>query len=202
MSDDKETTRWDMDSALRHIYINEVIFVALIFVCFLGELLAEVTERVAFFYWILVTPFFCFCSFLSEKTKAISTGVNNEHLIRYELYFWGSAFAAVILVFFMWHADMMQPGSAAMTIHIILAHTMFLTGIVLGIHYYLIGTILFLTAAMSILLGGTFGLDLVLSIPLIWLGFHLEDTLIFPTLKRKNDFIKEIDNDRRSPENS
>ncbi len=198
MSEDIKSTKWDMDKALRYIYINEVIFVALVFVVFLGELLAEVTERIAFFYWFLVTPFFFYCSYLSEKAKAISTGIENQKTIRYELYYWGSAFAAVILVFLMWHADMIRPGAAAMSIHIILAHTMFLSGIVLGLHYYLIGAILFLTAALNILLSGTFGLDLVLSIPLIWLGFYLEDTVIFPTLKRKNDFLREIENDRRN----
>ncbi len=156
MSEEIKSTKWDMDKALRYIYINEVIFVALVFVVFLGELLAEVTERIAFFYWFLVTPFFFYCSYLSEKAKAISTGIENQKTIRYELYYWGSAFAAVILVFLMWHADMIRPGAAAMSIHIILAHTMFLSGIVLGLHYYLIGAILFLTAALNILLSGTF----------------------------------------------
>ncbi|WP_031432490.1 hypothetical protein [Methylomarinum vadi] len=197
MNEDKKTP-WNMDNALRYIYINEIIFIALIFVCFLGELLAEVTERVAFFYWLLVTPFFYYCSYLSEKAKAISTGVENAQLIRYQLYYWGSAFIAVVLVFLMWHADMIKAGGAAMSIHIILAHTMFLSGIVLGLHYYLIGAILFLTAALNILVSGTFGLDLMLAIPLIWLGFYLEDTVIFPTLKRKNDFVRELESERRN----
>lgn len=197
MNEDKKTP-WNMDKALRYIYINEIIFVALVFVCFLGELLAEVTERIAFFYWLLVTPFFYYCSYLSEKAKAISTGVENAQLIRYQLYYWGSAFISVILVFLMWHADTIKAGGAAMSIHIILAHTMFLSGIVLGLHYYLIGAILFLTAALNILVSGTFGLDLMLSIPLIWLGFYLEDTVIFPTLKRKNDFVREIEAERRN----
>lgn len=198
MSEADNTNKWNMDKALRYIYINEIIFVTLIFICFIGELLAEVTDRIAFFYWFLVTPVFFVCSVLSEKAKAISTGIENEHLIRYGFFYWGSAFIAVLLVFLMWHADMIQPGGAAMSIHIILAHTMFLSGFVLGLHYYLVGAILFLTAAMSILINGSFGFNLAMSIPLIALGFYLEDTLIFPTLKRKNDFVKEIENERRN----
>nr|WP_305907825.1 hypothetical protein [Methylomarinum sp. Ch1-1]MDP4520607.1 hypothetical protein [Methylomarinum sp. Ch1-1] len=128
---------------------------------------------------------------MSEKAKAISTGISNKHLIRYELFYWGSAFGCVLLVFLMWHAETITPGGGAMTIHIILAHTMFLSGIVLGVHYYLIGGILFVTAALSIVMGGNFGVDLVLSLPFIWLGFYLEETLLFPTLKRKNDYLKE-----------
>ena len=193
MSEEIDSQHWSMDKALRYIHINEVIFVTLVFLCFIGELLADVTDRVALFYWFCVTPVFFYCSLLSEKAKAISTGIKNEHLIRYELFYWGSAMTAVLLVFLMWHAEIIRPGAAAMSIHIILAHTMFLTGIVLGVHYYLVGSILFITAALSIVMGGAFGLDLVISIPFVWLGFYLEKILIFPTLKRKNDFMKELD---------
>lgn len=196
MSEEIRTQKWNMDRALQYIYINEVIFVALIFVCFIGELLAEMTDRIAFFYWFLVTPFFLYCSYLSEKARSISTGIENKHLLRYELFYWGSAYVAVFLVFLMWHADIIQPGAAALSIHIILAHTMFLSGIVLGLHYYLVGTILFLTAALSILVNGAFGFDLLLSIPLIGLGFYLEDKMFFPILKQKNDFIEEIEKEQ------
>ncbi len=193
MVEKEQNKRWDMDKALRYIYINEVIFVALIFVCFLGEVLAEFTERIAFFYWFLVTPFFFYCSRLSEKAKQLSSGVVNEQLNRYQLFYWGSAFVAVILIFFMWHAETIRPGGAAMSIHIILAHTMFLSGVVLGLHYYLIGVMLFMTAAMNILFSGSFGLDMLLAIPLIWLGFYFEDTIVFPSLKSKIDFDRELE---------
>ena len=197
MTEEKDSQTWNMDKALRYIYINEVIFVVLVFLCFLGELLAEVTDRIALFYWFLVTPVFFYCSLLSEKAKAISTETKNEHLIRYELLIWGSAMTSVMLVFLMWHTEIIKPGAAAISIHIILAHTMFLTGIVLGLHYYLVGGFLFVTAALSILFEGQFGMDLVFSIPFIWLGFYLQKTLLFPSLKRKNDFTKELDSDRK-----
>ncbi len=182
---------WNIDKALRYIYINEAIFVFLVFLCFVGELLAEFTERIAFFYWFCVTPIFFYCSILSEKAKAISTGVHNKMLFRYQLFYWGSAMTAVLLIFLMWHAETIKPGGAAMSIHIILAHTMFLSGIVLGLHYYLVGAFLFVTAALSILIGGTFGFDLLLAIPFIWLGFYLEETVVFPTLAERNEFVEE-----------
>ena len=192
MKDKIDLHHWNMDKTLRYIYINEVIFVTLILLCFLGEILAEVTDRMAFFYWFCITPVFFYCSLLSEKAKAISIGAKKEHLMRYELYYWGSAMIAVMLVFLMWHAESISPWAASMSIHIILAHTMFLSGIVLGIHYYLVGMFLFLTAALSIIMGGAFGLDLVLMLPLIWLGFYVEKTYLFPTLKRRRDFIYEV----------
>lgn len=107
-------------------------------------------------------------------------------------FYWGSAMTAVMLVFLMWHAESISPGAASMSIHIILAHTMFLSGIVLGFHYYLVGIFLFLTAALTIFMAGTFGIDLVLMLPLIWLGFYVEKTYLFPTLKRKHDFEVEM----------
>ncbi len=194
MTEDNKNHKWTMDKALHSIYINQIIFVALVFLCFVGELLAEITDRVALLYWLLVTPVFFYCSLLSEKAKAISTGVENKDLMRYELFYWGSAAMAIVLVFLMWHTEVIKPGGAALSMHIILAHTMFLSGIVLGVHYYLVGGFLFVTAALNILLSGEFGLDLVISIPFIWLGFHLEKTLVFPILKRKNDFMNELEN--------
>lgn len=192
MKEQANKENWKVDKALNYVYLNEVIFVTLILLCFVGELLAEFADRVALFYWFCITPVFFICSVVSEKAKAISSGVKQEHLIRYELFYWGSAMTAVMLVFLMWHAESISPSAASMSIHIILAHTMFLSGIVLGFHYYLVGIFLFLTAALTIFMAGTFGIDLVLMLPLIWLGFYVEKTYLFPTLKRKHDFEVEM----------
>jgi len=192
---------WSMDKALHYIYINEVIFISLILLVFIGELLVDVSERVALFYWLCVTPVFLYCSWISEKAKEISTGVKNNELLHYEMVYWGSAMISELLIFLLWHADMIRPSGATMSIHIILAHTMVLLGILLGTHYYLVGGFLFGTAALSVVFGGQFGLDLVLSIPIIWLGLHLEQTLIFPTLKRKNDFLKELEENKKTENN-
>lgn len=191
MSENDEPTSKKLSKALHYIYINEVIFVVLVLLCFIGELLSEFTERMAFFYWLCVTPIFFYCSLLSEKARAISTGIERKHLIRYELFYWGSAMTSVLLVFLLWHAESIAPGAAGMTIHIILAHTMFLSGIVLGLYFYLVGTFLFITAALTISMGGSFGMDLAIIVPLIVLGLHMEKNYLFPTLKRKYDLLNE-----------
>lgn len=191
MSENDEFTSKKLSKALHYIYINEVIFVVLVLLCFIGELLSEFTDRLAFFYWLCVTPIFFYCSLLSEKARAISTGIERKHLIRYELFYWGSAMTAVLLVFLLWHAESIAPGAAGMTIHIILAHTMFLSGIVLGLYFYLVGAFLFITAALTISMGGSFGMDLAIIVPLIVLGLHMEKNYLFPTLKRKYDLLNE-----------
>jgi hypothetical protein len=193
MSDNNTSTNWKMDHALNYLYINEVIFVTLVLLCFIGELLSDFTDRMAFFYWLCMTPVFFYCSLLSEKARVKSTGVERVHLIRYELFYWGSAMLAVLLIFMLWHAETIGPNAAGLTIHIILAHTMFLSGIVLGLHYYLVGTFLFLTAFLSIFMGGSFGIDLAMMLPVIWMGFYLEKHFLFPTLKHKHDLLKELD---------
>ncbi|NOQ13974.1 MAG: hypothetical protein GQ583_05770, partial [Methyloprofundus sp.] len=118
-------SKWNMEAALNHIYINEIIFISLIFLCFFGEVLIEVSDRAGVFYWLLMAPVFFFSSMLSEKTKALATGFEAQNLIKNLLLLWGSAFFAIILVFLTWHAEMMKALAAAITIHIILAHTMF-----------------------------------------------------------------------------
>jgi len=185
-------SKWNIDAAIRHIYFDEIIFMTLIFLCFFGEVLLEVMERAGIFYWLLMTPVFFLASILSEKTKTIATGHKTEHLIKYQLFFWGSAFVAILLVFFSWHAGTIKAEAAGIIIHIILAHTLFLSGIILGFRFYLIGALLFATAALTILMEAHFGIDLLIALPFIWLGFYWEKKQLFPVLKRKSDFLKEI----------
>ncbi len=194
--ENSKNSKWNLEAALRHVYINEIIFVSMVFLCFLGEVIIEVFDRGGIFFWLLMTPTFCFFSIISEKTKAIATGHKTEHLYKYQFYYWGSTFLAVLLVFLGWHAEMIKANAVAIIIHILLAHTLFLSGIVLGFRFYLIGLLLFSTAALTILMQTTFGIDLLFAIPVLWLGFYLEKHHLFPTLKRKDDFIKEIVEDQ------
>jgi hypothetical protein len=124
--------KWNLDAAVNHIYINEIIFVSLVLLCFFGEILIEISDRAGVFYWLLMTPVFCFSSILSERTKFIATGHRTEHLIKYQVFYWGSAFTAILLVFLLWHDDGISAPAAGIFIHFILAHTLFLSGIVLG----------------------------------------------------------------------
>ncbi|WP_428354041.1 hypothetical protein [Methyloprofundus sp.] len=181
---------------MQHIYINEIIFITLISLCFFGEVLIEVSDRAGVFYWLLMSPVFFYASILSEKTKTLATGHKTEHLIKYQILFWGSAFFAIILVFLTWHAEMMKAQAAAITIHILLAHTMFLSGIILGFRFYLIGVLLFCTAGLTILMEAHFAIDLLITLPFIWLGLYVEKNHIFPTLAADNELVKEIVEDQ------
>ncbi len=192
----KKKKNWNLDAAINHIYINEIIFITLVFLCFFGEILIEISDRAGVFYWLLMTPVFFFSSVLSEKTKSIATGHKTEHLIKYQMFYWGSAFTAILLVFLTWHADAIKASAAGVIIHIILAHTLFLSGIVLGFRFYLIGALLFCTAGLTILMEAHFGIDLLFTIPFIWLGFYWEKNHLFPTLKRKSDFVKDLVEDQ------
>jgi len=196
MSEEKvKKSRWNIDAAIEHVYIDEIIFISLVFLCFFGEVLLEITERAGIFYWLLMAPVFFFASMLSEKTKAKAIGHETAHLIKYQLFFWGSAFFAILLVFLAWHAEMIKAGGVGIIIHITLAHTMFLSGIVLGFRFYLIGALLFCTAGLTVLMEAHFAIDLLVSLPFIWLGFYWEKKHLFPILKRKSDYVKVLVDD-------
>ena len=137
MSNDNQQKQSSLNQFLLNPNIEEYIFISLIIASFLGELIMNASLFIAFIYWILITPFFFTASILSEKAKTLRTGRETDHLIRYELFYWGSAFAAVLLIFLLWIAGRIGPSEASIVIHIILAHTMFLTGIVLGLRFYL-----------------------------------------------------------------
>lgn len=173
--------------------IDEYIFISLIVASFLGELIMSASLFVAFIYWLLITPFFFIASILSEKAKSLRTGRETAHLIKYELFYWGSAFAAVLLIFLLWDAERIGPSEASIVIHIILAHTMFLTGIVLGLRFYLIGILLFITAGLNIItqFATNFSMDIVVIAMITFIGLKIKSQLILPTLKRESDFTKD-----------
>ncbi|MGR8934498.1 MAG: hypothetical protein ACU837_08950 [Gammaproteobacteria bacterium] len=178
------TPRTDIDAVLRYIYINEFIFIGLVVLCFIGEILAELSDRAAIFYWVLMIPVFFVVSLISDKAKTLKTGRATENAVKYLCIYWSSTFIAVMLVFLIWHSGTLDPESAALTLHIILAHTLLLSGITLGRRFYLIGIFLFATAAETIFVEGIFGMDLVLMIPVVWAGLHFEKRYLFPMLKK------------------
>lgn len=192
MSTDNQLNPQGLNKFLLTPNIDEYIFISLIAASFIGELIMEISLFVAFIYWLAITPFFFTASILSEKANCLRTGRKTVNLIRYELFYWGSAFVAVILVFFLWDFDRIKPSEASIFIHIILAHTMFLTGIVLGFRFYLIGILLFITAALNITsqYSLNFSLDLASVILITWFGLKIKNQFILPIFKRESDFTK------------
>ncbi len=204
MTSDNQAENHGLNKFLLTPNFDEYVFISLIAASFIGEIIMEASLFIAFVYWLAITPFFFFASILTEKAKTLRTGRETAHLIRYELFYWGSAFIAVILVFFLWDFDRIAPSEASVFIHIILAHTMFLTGIVLGFRFYLIGILLFTTAALNITSAYSlnFSLDLVVIVFITWAGLKIKNQFILPILKRQSDFTKNnedyLGNDRRT----
>jgi len=193
MSDNNQQKQSSLNQFLLNPNIEEYIFISLIVASFLGELIMNASLLIAFIYWILITPFFFTASILSEKAKTLRTGRETAHLIRYELFYWGSAFAAVLLIFLLWSAGRIGPSEASIVIHIILAHTMFLTGIILGLRFYLIGILLFITAGLNITsqFSANFSLDIVVIALITFAGLKIKTQFILPILKRESDFTKD-----------
>ncbi len=179
-----------LDTLLRLPNIDNYIFLFLLSTSFIGEILINMSLLFGFFYWMAITPVFFLSSIFSEKAKSLRTGVETKHLLKYEICYWGSAFFAVILIFMLWDMDRIGPSESSLVIHIILAHTMFLTGIVLGLRFYLVGVLLFSTAAFSITaqMSLNFSLDLAVVIFIGWIGLKVKNQLGLPIFRRESDF--------------
>jgi len=188
-------TEQGLNKFLSNPNIDEYIFISLIAASFFGELIMNASLFVAFIYWMAITPFFFLASILSEKAKSLRTGRETKNLIRYEIFYWGSAFIAVIMVFLLWDVERIGPSEASIVIHIILAHTMFLTGIVLGLRFYLIGILLFITAALNITsdFSLNFSLDVVVIALITFGGLKIKNQFFLPIFKRESDFTKSKD---------
>ena len=124
-------------------------------------------------------------TFLNEQARELKTGKTIENFIKFNCLFWSSAFIAILLVFYLWHAGALVAQSAALFMHIILAHTMFLVGVFFGLRFYLIGLFLFLTAALTIAMEATVGITLFIAVPVLLLGFYFEKHKYIPSLKRR-----------------
>ena len=184
MTENNDSSELTLDGILNYLFINEVIFTGLIILCFIGDIIGEVTASATMYYWLTMVPVFFFSSMLTEKARVYKTGIIDPNFLRFELIHWGSALVTILLVIFLWHADHLNPQSAGLVAHVVLAHTMFLSGTRLGFRFYLVGFFLFITAAFTIAMEGTVGIVLLTTLPIVILGLYLEDHYLFPVIKR------------------
>lgn len=176
---------WNIDAIIRNLYLNEIIFVGLVTLCFIGDVIGYLSLRAVLFYWLTMVPIFFLSSYLSQKAAAVQSGKDIPHFLKYEAIYWISAFIAVLLVLLLWHASIIEAEATGLVIHIILAHTMFLTGTLLGIRFYLIGFFLFLSAGLTIAFEGEVGKSAFIAVPVILLGLFYEKYFLFPSIRNK-----------------
>lgn len=172
-----------INAMARHIFINEIIFIGLVVLCFMGDVMGEISDHISIIYWLLMAPLFFFGSIILEKEQSIRLKKPIKNYLRFSLVLWVSAFFSVLLTLFLWHSGVVLAKSVGLIIHIILAQTLFITGFILGLRFYLIGLFLFIMAALTIAMEGTVGISLVLSMPIILIGLYVKKN-IYPRLKR------------------
>lgn len=184
-SDQNENELTTLEKMVRYRHINEVFFVSLILLCFIGDLLGEISGHAAVFYWLLMIPVFFFITLFNEKAKEIKTGLSIENFKKSNVIYWVSAFLSILLILMLRHAEDLDARGAAVAIHIIVAHTMFLLGILAGLRFYLIGAFLFLTAGMTIFMESVVGFTIILAIPILLLGLYMEKHKTIPFFGNK-----------------
>jgi len=73
-------------------------------------------------------------------------------------------FFSVLIVLFLWHASAISTATVGLIVHVILGHTLFVSGTVLGFHFYLNGLfllLLLLLAWLTIAMEGGYRNDFV-----------------------------------------
>lgn len=175
-----------IEKMILYTHINEVFFIALVLLCFIGDMLGEVSGHVAVFYWLLMIPVFFFITLFNERAKEIKTGLSIENFYNSNILYWTSAFISILLILLLWHAEDIDARGASVAIHIIVAQTMFLLGILAGLRFYLIGSFLFLTAAMTIFMESIVGITILFAIPILFFGLHIEKNKTIPLFGKKS----------------
>ncbi|MCF6204521.1 MAG: hypothetical protein L3J59_12790 [Methylococcaceae bacterium] len=152
--------------------VNEFIFMGLVVLCFIGDVMGEISDHAVIMYWLLMTPIFFLGSIIIEKSYELKSSIPRDSTMRNSLILWGSAFFSVLIILFLWHAESFAAGTVGVIIHVILGHTLFISGIFLGFWFYLIGLFLLFLAWLTIAMEGTVGMTLMLAIPLLIIGLN------------------------------
>ena len=163
-----------LDRIANHLYINEIIFFGLVILCFVGDILGEVSDHASIVFWLLLVPIFFLSSLIVEKSQLSKQKKLVKTNIGLILVLWASAFFSILLVLFLWHSGILLVTSIGLIIHIILAHTVFISGIILGLRFYLIGIFLFILAGLTIAMEGVVGMTLLLFITVLIIGYYFK----------------------------
>lgn len=167
---------------IEHKHINEIFFILLITLCFIGDLLGDFSGHFAVFFWLFMLPVFFMITYLNEKAKEFKTGNRIEHFVRFNILYWCSALISILLILVLWHSEALDAKGSALAIHIVVAHTMFLLGILAGLRFYLIGLFLFVTAGLTIWMESLGGMTVLLSILIYFVGYYFEKHKFLPSI--------------------
>ena len=179
MSNKLKNSMVNIDKIANIHNINEFIFMGLVVLCFVGDVMGELSDHVVIMYWLLMTPVFFLGSTIIEKSQELKSSTPRDSSIRNSLILWGSAFFSVLIILFLWHAESFAAETVGVIIHVILGHTLFVSGMFLGFRFYLIGLFLLLLAWLTIAMEATVGMTLMLTIPLITIGLNYRNKFVF-----------------------
>ncbi len=172
MTKQKINEKLSLERLANHSGINEIIFIGLVMLCFMSDIIGEVSDHASIIYWLLMIPIFFLSSLIIEKAQSLKSKKRKKNCLRFILTLWVSAFFSILLVLLLWHSGAFLAKSVGVIIHIIFAHTTFITGIILGLRFYLIGLFLFILAGLTITMEGAVGMILALSIPIMLMGVY------------------------------
>lgn len=192
MSELDKNEKFNIEAIAKNIYINEAVFIGLIVLCFLGDVIGEISDRAVIIYWISMAPVFFISVMVIENAQVLTVNKTEKNNVRFNLVLWSSALISILVVLFLWHSGALVTQAVGLIIHVILAHTMFVTGAVLGFRFYLIGLLLFIMLWFTISMEGTVAVTLMFAVPLMVMGLYIEKYYFFPYLKKRELVVSKI----------
>jgi len=178
MTKSNRVEKFYLNRMANHIYINEIIFIGLVALCFMGDIIGEFSDHASIIYWLLLVPIFFTSSLIIEKSQSLKLNKIKKNHFYFVLMLWISALFSISLTLLLWHSGAIVAASVGIIVHIILVHTLFITSIILGLRFYLIGLFLFIMAGLTIALEGAEGITLFLSIPILLIGLYFKKIFI------------------------
>ena len=137
------------NALLSHLRTDEVVVVAVMVLSMIGVGITDFSPGVSHWFWVIMVPVFgVACTFLGWTQKEHG-GPNWTILMRNQIVLWVGLLVAVQLVYLLLHAGRLDNENTGLIILLLLALTVFTSGIQLGWRLCVVGFLLAVALVMA-----------------------------------------------------
>lgn len=134
--------RQSIDAKIRLIRYDSFILIFLLLLSLLGIGLTDALGEWSKWYWLTMIPFFYVCNLYVEWQAAKDKGIRFMALLGKQIQYWVGLFGAVYLTFFLEGLGSFNNETTGMILMLILALSIFQTGVTTGWLFQLLGIFL------------------------------------------------------------
>lgn len=143
-----ETTAANKNASFR-LGTQEWVVIALMVLSIIGIGVTDFAPAISHWYWLAMVPLFAVACLIFEWQRARGQGLSAGRIIRNQLLIWLGLLAAVQLVYLMLHAGRLDNENTGLIILLLLASTVFGSGIYLGWRLCIVAAFLGLALVMA-----------------------------------------------------